>query len=173
MMLNPVRNTGSKRTLLIAAVSALSLGGWFGFSAWSGSRQAATEWRTADREMRQLLQAQTGQRHTNSQAAASSTNAGKSQPPSNPTAVFESTASNAAASAKAEPPKSSEKLRLNTATAAQLRALPGIGDSKANAIMAYRKQIGGHFQSVEQLLEVKGIGEKLLAKIQPFVTVEP
>lgn len=65
------------------------------------------------------------------------------------------------------------RINLNTATAGQLTAIPGIGDSKAKAILDYRVQQGGRFQSVEQLLEVKGIGDKLLAKMRPYVTVAP
>jgi competence protein ComEA len=65
------------------------------------------------------------------------------------------------------------RLDLNKATIEQLDALPGIGESKAKAILAYRSEKGS-FKKVEQLLEVKGIGEKLLAKIKPMVyTSEP
>jgi competence protein ComEA len=62
----------------------------------------------------------------------------------------------------------SGRLDLNKATIEQLDALPGIGESKAKAILAYRSEKGS-FKKVEDLLEVKGIGEKLLAKIKPMV----
>ncbi|NOU95506.1 hypothetical protein GC093_20070 [Paenibacillus sp. LMG 31456] len=64
-------------------------------------------------------------------------------------------------------------LNLNKATVEQLTTLPGIGESKANAIIVYRKQLGGRFKTVEQLLDVKGIGDKLLAKIKPYLIIEP
>ncbi len=54
-------------------------------------------------------------------------------------------------------------IRLNTATKQDLISLDGIGEVKAEAILAYRRQIG-KFTSVEQLLDVKGIGPKTLEK---------
>jgi competence protein ComEA len=59
---------------------------------------------------------------------------------------------------------------LNSATLAQLETLSGIGPVKAQAILDYRAGAGG-FSSVEQLLEVKGIGEKTLEKLLPYVTL--
>ena len=64
-----------------------------------------------------------------------------------------------------------EKINLNQATAAEISALPGLGEKKAEAIVEYRTQ-NGPFASVEDLLKVKGIGEKLLEKIKPMITVE-
>ncbi|WP_372873870.1 ComEA family DNA-binding protein [Pseudomonas sp.] len=56
------------------------------------------------------------------------------------------------------------KVNLNTADAPTLqRELSGIGESKAKAIVAYRDTHGA-FASVDELLEVKGIGESILAK---------
>ncbi|MFC5532075.1 ComEA family DNA-binding protein [Cohnella yongneupensis] len=62
------------------------------------------------------------------------------------------------------------RLDLNEATLLQLENLPGIGPSKAKAIIAYREQ-HGEYRSVEQLLEVKGIGPKMLEKLSPEVFV--
>jgi competence protein ComEA len=62
-------------------------------------------------------------------------------------------------------------LDLNKATLEQLDQLPGIGPSKAQAILDYRQQIGT-FASVDQLLDVKGIGEKTLRSFRTKVTVE-
>ena len=64
----------------------------------------------------------------------------------------------------------SGKLDINTATAEQLTALDGIGETKAAAIIAYRNEHGG-FSSVDELLNVKGIGEKLLEGIRADITV--
>ena len=63
-----------------------------------------------------------------------------------------------------------DRLDLNTATEAELRALPGIGEAKAAAIVAYREAHGG-FSSVEELLQVKGIGEKILAGLRDHVCI--
>ncbi|MDO6428237.1 helix-hairpin-helix domain-containing protein [Thalassotalea sp. 1_MG-2023] len=53
------------------------------------------------------------------------------------------------------------KIALNNADAAQLSTLKGIGTKKAQAIILYREQIG-QFSSLDDLLNVKGIGKKIL-----------
>lgn len=62
-------------------------------------------------------------------------------------------------------------LSLNTATAEQLQSLPGIGPAKAKAIMEYREK-EGKFTSVEQIMEVKGIGEKTFERLKPLISVD-
>lgn len=62
-------------------------------------------------------------------------------------------------------------VNVNTATAEELVRLPGIGDSKARAILDYRKERGA-FKSVEQLREVKGIGDAALERMRPHVALE-
>jgi competence protein ComEA len=59
---------------------------------------------------------------------------------------------------------------LNTATAEQLEALPGVGPATVEAILSYRKE-KGRFRSVDELLEVRGIGEAKLAALRSKVTV--
>lgn len=59
---------------------------------------------------------------------------------------------------------------INTANQEELEALPGIGPVKAAAILEYRRD-NGPFQSAEELLNVDGIGEKLLEKIRGYITV--
>jgi competence protein ComEA len=61
-------------------------------------------------------------------------------------------------------------VNINTASASELAAIKGLGEVKAKAIVAYREQ-NGPFKSVEQLKEVKGIGEQMLAKLRPQVTL--
>ncbi|OXS62538.1 hypothetical protein B1A99_01365 [Cohnella sp. CIP 111063] len=79
----------------------------------------------------------------------------------------------------AEPVKDAEEdspavaagtLDLNKATEADLDALPGIGPSKAKAIVAHRDKIGG-FRRVDQLLDVKGIGPKVFERLSALVHV--
>ena len=65
-----------------------------------------------------------------------------------------------------------ETLDLNSASAEELRKLPGIGEKLAAAVVDYLEE-HGPFQSVEELLEVPGIGEKRLDAIRELVSVEP
>lgn len=62
------------------------------------------------------------------------------------------------------------RINLNTATKEQLMSLHGIGDAKAEAIVKYRKKIGG-FTSVEQIMEVEGIKEAGYEKIKDDITI--
>ena len=73
------------------------------------------------------------------------------------------------ASAKpADPPAAI--VNLNTATPTQIATLPGIGEKAARLIVEYREKNGG-FKKVEELMNVKGIGEKSFLKLKPLVTV--
>ena len=64
-----------------------------------------------------------------------------------------------------------ERLNINTATAEQLQALPGIGPVTAANIVSFREQYGP-FLSVEELLDVDNIGPKTLADIIDLITVD-
>jgi competence protein ComEA len=59
---------------------------------------------------------------------------------------------------------------LNSADLTALESIPGIGPVKAGAILQYRDEVGG-FSSVEELLDVTGIGPATLESIRPYVTV--
>ena len=61
-------------------------------------------------------------------------------------------------------------VNINTATAAELDALPGIGPVLAGRIIDYREAYGG-FRSPEELSKVKGIGEAILEEILDLITV--
>lgn len=63
-----------------------------------------------------------------------------------------------------------EKVHLNLASAADLDALPGVGPVIADRIVSYREE-NGPFQSVEDLLDVPGIGEAKLADLRDHVQV--
>jgi len=65
---------------------------------------------------------------------------------------------------------SAEKVNLNTATAEQLETLPGIGPVSARNILEYRKK-AGKFSRIEEIINIKGIGEKKFLKIKDRLTV--
>jgi len=62
-------------------------------------------------------------------------------------------------------------VNVNTATAEELQLLPGIGAARADALIELRKQRGG-FKSLEQLKDVKGIGDASLERLRPYVRFE-
>src|SRR5688572_21517301 len=66
----------------------------------------------------------------------------------------------------------SSPINLNTATVQQLEALPGVGTRTAQLIVEHRQKSGG-FKKVEELMNIKGIGEKSFLKLKPMVTVAP
>ena len=61
-----------------------------------------------------------------------------------------------------------QNVNINTADKALLTEIPGIGPATADAILAYR-QDNGNFKSIDELTKVKGIGEKSLAKLKPYL----
>ena len=61
-------------------------------------------------------------------------------------------------------------VNVNTASSEQLQLLPGIGEARARAIVSMRKQNGG-FKSLEQLTEVKGIGDAMLDRLRPHLSL--
>ena len=63
-------------------------------------------------------------------------------------------------------------VNLNTATQAELEKLPGVGASTAKTIIEYRQKNGG-FKKIEELMNVKGIGEKSFLKLKALVTIAP
>jgi len=62
------------------------------------------------------------------------------------------------------------RININTASAEELTALPGIGPSYAQRIVEHREK-NGPFKKVEDLLNVRGIGEKTFEKIRDRLTV--
>jgi competence protein ComEA len=76
----------------------------------------------------------------------------------------------AAKSAKAAAPATTSIVNINTATQAQLESLPGLGAKAAERILEYRQK-NGQFKKVEDLMNVKGIGEKSFLKLKPRLTV--
>lgn len=86
-----------------------------------------------------------------------------------PAASTSTSASSSAASASSGP-ASGDLINLNTATAADLQKLNGIGEKKAEQIIAYRQEKGS-FKSIDELKEVSGIGDKTFAAIKDQLTI--
>ena len=63
------------------------------------------------------------------------------------------------------------KIQLNQATVEELQALPGVGPALSERIVTYRNE-HGPFKTIDQLIEVKGVGQAKLAKIKDRVTVD-
>ena len=73
-------------------------------------------------------------------------------------------------SAKTSRPALSGPVNINTASAADFEALPGIGAKVAARIVEYRQK-NGPFKKVEELMNVRGIGEKNFLKLKPQLTI--
>jgi competence protein ComEA len=65
---------------------------------------------------------------------------------------------------------STEVVNLNSATAAQIASLPGIGPKTADLIVQYRGK-NGPFKKIEEVMNVRGVGEKSFLKIKDRLTV--
>ena len=65
---------------------------------------------------------------------------------------------------------STEKVNLNTASAEQLQTLPGVGPAMAKRVLDYRAKVG-KFTKIEEILNVKGFGEKRFQKIKDRLLV--
>ena len=76
-----------------------------------------------------------------------------------------------AAAGAGEPRKLQGVVNVNTASVEELELLPGVGEARARAIVDLRKQRGG-LKSLDDLREVKGIGEASLERLRPHVTLE-
>ena len=74
--------------------------------------------------------------------------------------------------APAAGPAAPALVNINTASEEELIRLPGIGPAKAAAILLQRKKVG-HFKRIEDVLRVRGIGRKLLARLRPLITLAP
>jgi len=71
---------------------------------------------------------------------------------------------------QAAPEAGEKKININTASLVELQELPRIGEKVAQRIIDFRKK-NGRFRKVEEIMKVKGIGEKMFNKIKSLITV--
>ena len=69
-------------------------------------------------------------------------------------------------------PASTAIVNLNTASTSDLEGLPGIGAKTAARIVEYRQK-NGPFKKIEELMNVRGVGEKNFLKLKPQITIAP
>jgi competence protein ComEA len=77
----------------------------------------------------------------------------------------------ALAAGAADGPKLVGVVNVNTASVEELQLLPGIGEARAAALVEERKRRGG-FKSLDELKEVKGIGDASLARLRPHLRLQ-
>lgn len=102
------------------------------------------------------------------EAAQTANSAAASAPASSPSASASASASSVSSSTSGA--ASGDLINLNTATASDLQKLNGIGEKKAEQIIAYRQEKGS-FKSIDELKEVSGIGDKTFAAIKDQLTI--
>jgi len=72
---------------------------------------------------------------------------------------------------QAVPKDGEKKININTASLAELQKLPRIGKKVAQRIIDYRKE-HGKFKKIEEIMKVKGIGERIFKNLKDIITVE-
>lgn len=154
------RSNGSKHSDILVGVALLLLAAVFAYLGFSQPKisndYTVTESETEIYEPEFDVTADTAEETS----AASTTSSSYS--------ATQSTASSQSSSS--ETSEVSFPINLNTCTKEELMAIDGIGDARAEAILAYREHLGG-YTSTEQLMNISGIGETLYSKIAPYVTV--
>lgn len=142
-----------------------------GGAYWIYHSQAGAEaegWLTVNSGMEQLLTAKATESPGTSKSSAATSATAASIVPVGSTAPVQPSASASLAATNAAP---SNGININTASASRLTDLPGIGPSKAKAIVEYRESHGA-FAAPEDLMKVKGIGEKTYSALKNRITVQ-
>lgn len=102
--------------------------------------------------------------------AAQTANSAAASAPASSASASSSSSSSSSVSSSTSGAASGDLINLNTATASDLQKLNGIGEKKAEQIIAYRQEKGS-FKSIDELKEVSGIGDKTFAAIKDQLTI--
>jgi competence ComEA-like helix-hairpin-helix protein len=140
--------TIAEQRVLVALIALIALG--LGYGAYE------------DRQRQEAVYIERGERPA-ATPSLPSTEAGAQAPIVPPTAAPPPAPS---------PPSRPDLVDINRATLEELDTLPGIGPVKGQAILDYRSQ-AGRFHAIDELVNVKGIGEKTLETLRPLVCVGP
>ena len=103
-------------------------------------------------------------------SAATTASTAASSSPSSPPVPSTGASGASHASSAASTLAAGEKVNINTATATELDKIPGIGPTKAQAIVDYRTQ-NGNFKTIEDVEKVKGIKSGVFSKIKDYIKV--
>lgn len=174
-----------KKRIAAAAAALLLAWGLYMYMHGAAPRGQGDGWETVNREMAQLLAtaspasslASPGvtlpQKVTPAPAVSAAVEPSAGLPAESPTLEAGQAAPQASTvqpSLSSGEGRNGDRININTATAESLTALPGIGPSKARAIVDYRTA-HGKFQSTADLLRVKGIGPKTYEGLKDRITV--
>jgi competence protein ComEA len=158
--------------IVLSLAGALLLGGGAGWYGLTSSRASEPTVPAVNREMEQLLAQAPEPRSSSASPPPKAAPAPAERSLSSPAPSNAEPSLEAASPPAAMVPSASQSaaIDLNKATLEQLLTLPGIGESKGKAILELRSRLGA-FRTVEQLKDVKGIGDKTMGKLRPLVRV--
>lgn len=176
-----------RKELILTAIASAVIGAGLMLLATGGREPAGIEgWAPVNAEVKSAL-AEEGAGRKDSGAAAAAGNTGDVS--ESPTATAGGSSASSASTTGATAAQGSEaggvsaavtptdgggksadtgKISINRAGLAELQEIPGIGEKKAQAILDYRKTHGA-FATIDDLTQVKGIGDKMLEKMKPYI----
>lgn len=167
---------GLKAWKIALVAVLLAAGGFIGFRLVFEDKESAP-WVSVNREMAALLPSPEASAPAPSPAGRAENGSGGEADSSGGADLLPEPEAADKKDDEAQEPAATDKpasggVNINTASATRLTDLPGIGPSKANAIVAYR-EANGPFRTPEELKKVKGIGEKTYEKLKDKIAVGP
>ncbi|WP_232282244.1 ComEA family DNA-binding protein [Paenibacillus sp. oral taxon 786] len=158
-----------RRELVLTAIVSAAIGAGLMLLA-TGSRPPAgiEGWTPINAEVKAALATEGSAADPGGGSGETVTNADAAGQNAGPSAGAESNSGVAAFKEEAGKSTDTGKISINRAGLAELQEIPGIGEKKAKAILDYRNA-HGPFTSIEALTEVKGIGDKMLEKMKPYI----